>query len=177
MSLRPQFPFPDFCEINPSPSPSLPLPVRPNIAFERTGPENGAGGVPGRLTIGDLSWPTIERGGGYTFVRKGNYTLTMDMKNTGRHVQCLRFDHEGIRTHLIHDALRDSHLYLEGCIAPGLTATKDGITGSEKAMKEVFQALGGYFKGVKVTIRVANNITGDETGQDWIERRKRAGKW
>ena len=83
-----------------------------DINFKRTGSVNDNGSVPGTLTIGEKSWPTIERGGGHTFVRAGEYNLKMDTKNTGRKVKCLRFDHDGIRTHLIHDALNDSHTNL-----------------------------------------------------------------
>ncbi|WP_046869497.1 DUF5675 family protein [Microvirga massiliensis] len=148
-----------------------------DIVFKRTGTVNANGSVPGELTIGTKVWPTIERGGGYTFVRMGEYTLKMDMKATGRKVQCLRFDHAGIRTHLIHDALNDSHTNLEGCIAPGLSSDADGIKQSAEAMKEVWLALGGFTQGTNKTIRVENNITGDETAEAWIRRRQAAGKY
>ena len=46
-----------------------------DIIFRRTGTVNPNGSVPGTLTIGDKTWPTIERGGGYTFVRQGTYKL------------------------------------------------------------------------------------------------------
>ena len=152
----------------------------PDIVFKRTGTINANGSVPGELTIGDKTWPTIERGVEYTFVRAGEYTLKMDIKNTGRKIQCLRFDHDGIRTHLIHDALNDKHTELEGCIAPGLRATESGIEGSDKAMKEVFVALKGFTQNATRTIKVENNIPGkweNETGEAWMRRRKAAGKW
>ena len=148
-----------------------------DIIFKRTGPENTRGGVPGELTIGKNVWPTIERGGGYTFARKGEYTLKMDMKATGRRVKCLRFDHDGIRTHLIHDALNDNHMNLAGCIAPGQKATEEGIEGSEKAMAEVFLSLGGFVQGATKTIMIENNISGNETGEQWKRRRKAEGKY
>ena len=147
-----------------------------DITFKRTGPEKN-GGVPGELTIGSKTWPTLERGGGYTFVRKGEYTLKMDMKATGRSVKCLRFDHDGIRTHLIHDALNDNHMTLAGCIAPGQSADDDGINGSAEAMKEVFLTLGGFVQDKNKSISVENNITGSETGLQWMQRRKAAGKY
>lgn len=148
-----------------------------DIGFKRTGAVNGNGSIPGELTIGAKSWPTIERGASYTFVRQGEYTVKMDVKATGRKVNCLRFDHDGIRTHLIHDAQNDNHANLEGCIAPGLTSDTNGIKDSAKAMLEVFDALGGFVLGTKKTINIENNITGDETGEDWMKRRKDAGKY
>lgn len=148
-----------------------------DITFKRTGAANGNGSIPGELTIGTKTWPTIERGVAYTFVRKGEYTLKMDVKNTGRKVNCLRFDHEGIRTHLIHDALNDSHLNLQGCIAPGTSFDVKGIKGSAAAMLEVFAALGGFVSGRTKTISIENNIAGEESGEDWMKRRKDAGKY
>ncbi len=147
-----------------------------DITFKRTGSVNKNGGVPGLLTIGSTSWPTIERGVAYTFVRKGEYTLEMDVKHTGRAVNCLRFNHDGIRTHLIHDALGDDHHALSGCIAPGQSASDKGIAGSAEAMKEVFLALGGYKKGSTMTILVENNIVGDENSDQWMRRRVSEGK-
>ena len=148
-----------------------------DILFERTGVVNTNGSVAGLLTIGGKSWPTIERGGGYTFVRKGKYNVKMDIKNTGRKIQCLRFNHDGIRTHLVHDALNDKHTNLSGCIGPGLVETDTGISDSIKAMSEIWNALGGFAQGTIKTIYVENNVTGDETGEAWMKRRKAAGKW
>ena len=148
-----------------------------DIVFARTGIINPNHSVPGLLTIGNRSWPTIERGSAYTFVRKGEYTLKMDWKVTHTNIHCLRFDHDGIRTHLIHRALNDKYSNLEGCIAPGQSASEEGIAGSEAAMEEVFEALGKFIQGVKKTITVTNNIIGDETGADWMKRRKTAGKY
>ena len=44
-------------------------------------------------------------------------------------------------------------------------------------MLEVFLALGGFVQDATKTIKVENNITGDETGKAWIERRKAEGKY
>lgn len=145
-----------------------------DIKFRRTGVVNANGSVAGELNIGSLKWPTIERGVDYTFVRQGIYSLLMCTKISGRAVNCLCF-HEStaISKHLIHDALKDDHGKLRGCIAPGLSADRDGINGSEDAMKEVFAALGGFFPWKKVTIAVRNNIRGDETKEEWIKRRER----
>ena len=41
------------------------------IIFKRTGTANANGSIPGELTIGSKTWPTIERGADFTFVREG----------------------------------------------------------------------------------------------------------
>ncbi len=144
-----------------------------DIIFRRTGVVNPNGSVPGFLTIGETSWPTIERGGSYTFVRKGHYRLAMCKKVSGRSVRCLCFsDSPHISSHLIHDAYRDDHRHLQGCIAPGLTSDGEGIQNSGEAMVEIFQALGGYAEWSSKTIDIQNNIWGDETKEDWIKRRE-----
>ncbi len=145
-----------------------------DIKFCRTGVVNANGSVAGELRIGALKWPTIERGMTYTFVRRGVYSLEMSIKIEGRHVKCLRFSESpAISKHLIHDAEDDDFENLSGCIAPGRGADKWGIHGSADAMKDIFAALGGFFVGAKVTILVGNNITGDESKEDWIKRLER----
>src|SRR5262245_59942313 len=129
-----------------------------DIVFRRTGVVNATGSVPGELRIGSKTWPTIERGSNYTFVRQGTYSLVMCTKLRGRPVQCLCFnDSEAISTHLIHDAQNDSHQNLEGCIAPGLTGDAKGIHDYAQAMTEVWTALGGFVMWKNVTIEVQNN--------------------
>ena len=146
-----------------------------DIVFKRTGIVNPNGSVPGILTIGGKTWPTIERGGGHTFVRKGQYTLLMCEKQSGRKVPCLCFhESRAISTHLIHDAYKDDHRTLQGCIAPGITSDGAGIKESDKAMKEIFEALGGFKMWSTKTIDVLNNITGNETKEQWIKRREAA---
>lgn len=151
------------------------------FTFRRSETTNANGTVPGTLTLGNKSWPTIERGNRYTFVRKGTYRLAVDYKNTDRaggvKVKCLRFNHEGIRTHLVHDALNDNAFTLEGCIAPGMSSTDTGIKDSIKAMNEIWDELGGWEDGKACSIVVENNIVGDETAANWIARRKNAGYW
>ena len=92
-------------------------------------------------------------------------------------MNCLRFDHEAIRTHLIHEALFDSHSTLEGCIAPGTSSDAQGIKNSTKAMEEIFAALGGFVLGATRTIKVENNVTGSETAGAWMQRREAARKY
>jgi hypothetical protein len=145
-----------------------------NITFRRTGVVNANGSVAGELTIGLKTWPTVERGVNYTWVRKGVYTLEMCIKTSGRAVKCLCFsESKAIWTHLIHDADDDNHATLEGCIAPGLSANENGIQRSADAMLEVWAALGGHEMWKRVTINVANNIFGNETKEEWIARRER----
>ncbi len=143
-----------------------------DIVFKRTGKANPNGSIPGTLTIGTKSWPTIERGTGHTFVRKGKYELLMRTKTRGRPVKCLCFwEDSSISSHLIHDAQDDDHRQLEGCIAPGLSFDDKGIKDSKKAMDEIFRALGNYVLWGKKTITVENNIWGSETKEQWIKRR------
>lgn len=145
-----------------------------DITFRRKGAANKNGSVPGELTIGGKTWPTIERGGGFTFVRKGTYKLLMCFKTRGRKVQCLCFsDDPSISSHLIHDALNDNHQYLEGCIAPGLTSDEKGIKKSAEAMQQVFVELGGFQEWTTKTITVENNMVGEETKEQWIKRRQK----
>jgi hypothetical protein len=148
-----------------------------DIRFRRTGAVNPNGSVPGELTIGNRKWPTIERGVAFTFVRRGDYELLMTYKATGRRVRCLCFhEHPAVSSHLIHEALNDSHQWLAGCIAPGLTSDENGIKDSGKAMTQIFDALGGFVEGQKKTITVENNIRGSETKDAWIARRVRRGR-
>jgi hypothetical protein len=155
-----------------------------DIVFWRTGEVNPNGSVPGMLRIGEKIWPTIERGGEYTFVRKGTYEVLMCHKTRGRRVCCLCFhESRAISTHLIHDAQGDNHTNLQGCIAPGMSADVTGIKESAKAMKEVLDALGafdarGQFKEwERRTIDVLNNIgASPETKAEWIKRREAKAK-
>ena len=146
-----------------------------DILFKREGTINSNGSVPGELTIGTKTWPTIEKGKDYTFVRKGEYELLMTHKVSGRRVKCLCFyEDRAISTHLIHDALNDNHASLAGCIAPGLSSDDTGIKDSAKAMEEVFSALGGFKEWKKKKIKVENNIRGNEVKDQWIRRRRAA---
>lgn len=145
-----------------------------DIVFKRTGKINVNGSIPGEMTIGKKTWPTIERGMNYTFVRKGEYELLMTEKLSGRKVKCLCFHEDrAISSHLIHDALNDNHHNLSGCIAPGLTSDGTGIKNSDAAMVQIWAALGGYKVYGKCTIKIENNIQGSETKERWIARRKK----
>lgn len=146
-----------------------------DMTFKRTGVLNKNGSVMGELKIGNKTWPTMERGTGFTYVRKGVYKVSMTVKTKGREVKCLCFDDsKAIWTHLIHDAQDDNHINLEGCIAPGLTKDEEGVNDSADAMAEVLAALGGYKQWKRCTIDVQNNMNGSqETKEEWIERRRK----
>jgi hypothetical protein len=81
-------------------------------------------------------------------------------------------------TSIVHDAYKDKHTALLGCIAPGLSADATGIHRSQDAMQQVLEALGvieaGSLKvGKRRTIDVLNNVDGgDETKREWIDRRE-----
>jgi hypothetical protein len=147
------------------------------LIFRRAETANENGSVPGTLTVGDKDYPTIEAGG-VTSVRKGSYTLKMDIKNTHRRIQCLRFTDPGMRTLLIHDVWRDDPQYVQGCIAPGLRSDARGIHDSAKAMAEIIAALGGFQQDQPVPITIENNAPGVQGGKDeWLKFRVAHHKW
>ncbi len=154
--------------------------MKADIIFKRTGTINKNGSVPGFLTIGTKTWPTIEKGANFTFVRKGKYKLLMCHKQRGIKKRCLCFNEDrAISSHLIHYAENDNHRTLEGCIAPGLTSNAEGIKKSKEAMEEIWQALNGFKEWHTIKIIVENNIIGafvDEEKEQWIKRRIKLGK-
>ena len=84
-----------------------------DIIFKRIGTINRNGSVPGELRIGQLRWPTIERGGHYTFVRKGEYQLLMTHKIRHSHhshvhsdVRCLCFFDDPVIRSVVRQALQ-----------------------------------------------------------------------
>jgi hypothetical protein len=148
------------------------------LVFRREESVNKNGSVAGVLTIGEAEYPTIERGEGHVSARKGTYELKMDIKNTHRRIQCLRFNHLGMHTLLIHDAWKDSHHYLEGCIAPGMTSDAKGIHESGKAMEQILAALGGFEQGKLLKITIENNAPGVQGEKDdWLRARVAKKYW
>jgi hypothetical protein len=112
------------------------------LTLRRTGIVNANKTVMGELTIGDKTWPTMEKGKTYTHARKGDYSLEMCMKITNPR-KAIRFSDPGVRALMIHDFRGD----VTGCIAPGLEATTDGVSDSWPAMLEIFDKLGGWVDG------------------------------
>jgi hypothetical protein len=145
----------------------------------------------------------MERGEGHVSARAGTYELKIDIKNTHRRIPCLRFNHLGAHTLLIHDAYNDKHKNLEGCIAPGLSSYDGGVHNSAEAMKEIFELLcgltpgaltgmdmealtkslqsggvGDFKLGTLFEITVENNEPGVKGDKDsWLKARVKAGKW
>lgn len=144
------------------------------LTLRRTGVVNANKTVMGELTIGDKTWPTMEKGKTYTHPRKGDYNIEMCMKIENPR-KAIRFSDPGVRALMIHDYRGD----VAGCVAPGLEATSEGVSGSWDAMLEIFDKLGGWVDGGELTLRVENNMSdGDqEVARDFIARRKKAGKW
>jgi hypothetical protein len=147
------------------------------------------GGVWGELTVGGEYFVGVENRSntdpanpfiGYDSVPAGTYQLEMSKKNNDPDVQCLRFVEIPSRTgngnpFLIHRAKHNiwRGKNLAGCIAPGFGAAGTGqLQKSDEAMKRIFELLGGYGLGKKVTIEIANNAPGDTwTKDEFITRR------
>jgi hypothetical protein len=53
------------------------------MTFERLGYNNADGSIPGEFLVRGTAFPTIERGGGFTTVRRGLYTVEMSWKRHG----------------------------------------------------------------------------------------------
>ena len=131
------------------------------IVLERAPTAHADGSVPGTLHVGDTSFPTIERGGGYVTLKIGDYVMEHSWKKTGRRVKCLRPVQKEIDTILIHDARYDSSTELKGCISPGMAKKPfpgQGILDAEGAMNKLWKLLGGYVPGRRVTLHVLNNV-------------------
>lgn len=115
-------------------------------------------GVEGRrlkITIGDKSWPAIERGGRYKWLRPGLYDVEFGYwtSSSGRRYKAIR----------VLGAYSQGRIYihpanwprqLTGCIAPGLEASAHGVHKSRPAIVEIFEALGGFREGFQFQLRV-----------------------
>lgn len=114
----------------------------------------------------------------YSSLRVGIYEMEHSMKThnmdgtlSTNPKRCLRPTDSRIRSILIHAAANDNPDTLQGCIAPGTFGQLYSFSDSEKSMEELFQALGGYQEGSKVTLKVLSNATG--VGLDTKETWKR----
>ena len=103
----------------------------------------------------------------YSSLRMGIYemkhskkTHNLDGKPSAEVIRCLRPTDPRIEKILIHRAKNDNPNNLLGCIAPGTWGSLYDFKDSEKAMEELFEALGGYEEGKKVTLQVLSNATG-----------------
>lgn len=87
-------------------------------------------------------------------------------------INCLRPTDDRIRKILIHRAFKDDPKTLIGCIAPGTFGTLD-FQDSEAAMAKLFEALGSFQEGRRVSLKVLSNATGIglDTKQTWSRTR------
>jgi uncharacterized protein DUF5675 len=160
------------------------------IVLKREPTAYADGSVPGTLTVGDREFPTIERGGGYTALKVGDYLMKHSWKPRGEgRIPCLQpveeniaFLRENPKTRkpeknvtavLIHAAYDNKSTYLEGCISPG-TEKKPGrgmgILNSDAAMNEIFELLGKFGEGKTVILHVLNNAPGDSGMRETWDR-------
>jgi hypothetical protein len=116
----------------------------------------------------------------YSSLRMGVYemkhskkTHDLDGKPSTEVINCLRPTDPRIGKILIHRAKNNNPNTLVGCIAPGTWGTLYDFTDSEKAMEELFQALGGYEEGKLVNLHVLSNATGVGLGTKETWRRTR----
>ena len=112
----------------------------------------------------------------YSSLRMGNYEMEHSMKThnldgtvSANPKKCLRPTDSRIRSVLIHAAANDNPDTLQGCIAPGTFGQLYSFSDSEKSMEELFQSLGGYEEGSKVTLKVLSNASGvgSDTKETW----------
>lgn len=131
--------------------------------------------MPASLRNSRRLFPTIERGGTYTSLKVGYYTLKHSKKKRksapGGVINCLQITDHQINQVLIHDAMHDSSTTLKGCIAPGLVRKPPpgaGILDSAEAMDAIWTLLGGYGLGDEVKLAVWSNTPGEtRTRETW----------
>ena len=98
---------------------------------------------------------TIERADGFKWLRPGEYDCEMAYwtSSSGDKAKAIR----------ILGAYSDGRIYihpanwphqLSGCIAPGIYTTDEGVGESRRAINEIFDLLGGFQIGKKVSLSV-----------------------
>lgn len=141
--------------------------TRTNEQVSSTG-KNGqvALGRRGTLEIAGLSFYTIERTGGYVTLPAGEFECVMEQQPKHNNRRVFRVKVDGEHGHhvknnrgefaaiLIHAANYPHQIV--GCVAPGRTKILHGVGDSGNAMKDIFQACGGFGPGKKVTLVVKN---------------------
>lgn len=115
---------------------------------------NKAEGIRGTLTVGTVTFETIERGNNYVLMPAGSFLLTMTKDSSrgnvfivqptgkyGHNVKTLSQGNAGI---MIHRAEIPSHL--EGCLAPGKSfdAATNTLQQSTEAISEICTYFGGF---------------------------------
>ena len=136
--------------------------VRTGEVFEDA---KGVEGIRGELTLGPVSFPTVERGDGYKMLPLGTYECEMGWISFsgGRTARAIRVLGEYSMGRIyVHPANYPSQL--AGCIAPGMTIEEDGVGRSRDAMRQIFDALGGWLKDRPVRLLVSDGF-GEEDGR------------
>lgn len=112
----------------------------------------------------------------HSSLRVGIYEMVHSMKThnldgtpSSNPKRCLRPTIENIKSVLIHAAENDNPNTLSGCIAPGIFGNVNDFINSELAMQQLFEEIGTYEEGKKVTLKVLSNATGVGNGSkdDW----------
>jgi|GEM_PF-1504763 len=119
-------------------------------------------GERGELYVQGIRFYTIERRGGFLTLPKGRYECVMEVSaKVGRMFRVAVAGYYGHNlitkskkpaAMLIHKANLPHEV--EGCVAPGLSMTKNGVEQSEKALNQIFQLCGGFSAGKKVWLVV-----------------------
>lgn len=115
---------------------------------------NKAEGIRGTLTVGAVTFETIERGNNYVRLPAGQFLLTSTKDKTRGNVLIVQHDGKyghnvptqagGIAGIMIHSAEIPSHL--EGCLAPGKSfdAVTNTLQKSSEALNDIFIYFGGF---------------------------------
>lgn len=127
------------------------------ITLKRSGvifTKNNVSGKRGTLTVGNVSFETIERGGNYVSLPTGRFLLTMTkdksrgqvfiVQPTGSYGHKVPTESGGVAGIMIHSA--DTPDDLTGCLAPGKSfdATSNTLLQSSEAMTDIFTFFGGF---------------------------------
>ena len=131
----------------------------PRIELWRSGwivSHDGSHGEISELWIGDEMLWAVERRDGYVRLPEGTFTLKMEFSPTYGRKQFRVLGHKvkgGTAPILVHSGNYPEDV--EGCIAPGLQATLNGVANSEKAMTKLFSLWGGFEAGKEGDFLVA----------------------
>lgn len=146
--------------------------------------KEGATGERGELKVGSVTYPTIERGGGYVTLPNGTFEIIMEESPTKTYQNNLRkqfriYGH-GVKTQAGNVAALLIHLgnypnQVQGCIAPGKNVINNGVGNSANAMQEIFNYFGGFAIGKKRYLKVTTtagyqeSMLNDETMRLTVE--------
>ena len=128
---------------------------------------NGANGRLGFLQVGQLRLHTVERMDGYKWLRPGEYECEFRYwtPRKGGKKEAIRVLGSYSKGRIyIHPSNYPSQL--AGCIAPGVGRNKAGVSDSRTAIKLLFEALGGFSKGRKLSLLVSGVVP---KGMQYVE--------